>query len=192
MKRIGRTLPVILSAALLVVVGAMFGPRTAHAIVSALVTVVNNVGVVNPTPSGTIQPVITTETDSLSRVPYQDGCTAVQGIVVDPIIFCFTSAVPAGKRLVIEQVTALCQAPTGKVTAGIVNATIGSSSISHYLVLTPQDTVLGFTGRVYATSELVRLYVDPGAEVEFAFSSGDSAATCASTLSGYLEPTNVQ
>lgn len=41
MKRIVKTLAVILGAGLLVFVGAMFGPRTAHAIVATLVQVAN-------------------------------------------------------------------------------------------------------------------------------------------------------
>ena len=40
MKRIGKTLAVVVGAGLLMVVGAMLGPRTAHAVVGALVQIV--------------------------------------------------------------------------------------------------------------------------------------------------------
>jgi hypothetical protein len=40
MKRMAKTLAAILGAGLLMVVGAMFGPRTAHAVVAALVQIV--------------------------------------------------------------------------------------------------------------------------------------------------------
>ena len=192
MKFAKRFLMVAGAVALAGLASTMIAPKTAQALVSTLVTVVNNVGVVNPTPGGTIQPIITTDADSLSRVPYQDSCTATMGIPTNPFLFCRTLPVPAGKRLVIEQVTAFCQAPTGKITDASVDAVIGSTDISHYLVLTPQDTVLGITGKVYAMSQLVRFYVDPGVEIEFAYSSGDAAGTCNSTLSGYLEPTNIR
>jgi hypothetical protein len=192
MKFAKRLLMAAGAVALAGLAGTMIAPKTAQALISTLVTVVNNVGVVNPTPSGTIQPIITTDADSLSRVPYQDSCIATNGIVSSPLLFCRPSPVPAGKRLVIEQVTAFCQAPTGKITGASVEAVIGSSDITHFLVLTPQDTVLGITGRVYTVSQFVRFYVDPGVDILFSYSSGDSAATCISTFSGYLEPTNIQ
>jgi hypothetical protein len=173
-------------------IGTMIAPQAAHALVATLVTVTNSVAVINPTPSGTIQPVITTETDSLSRVPYQDSCQAVNIIPSESVLQCTVSAVPAGKRLVIEEVTALCHAPTGKVADGTIATLIGSSLISHVLVLTPQDSIVGSPGNHYAISELVRFYSDPGSEVYFTFLSGDAAGMCSSTLSGYLEPTNIQ
>lgn len=187
-----RFLTVAGTVALAGLIGTMLVPKAAQAVVSALVSVVNDVAVVNPTPSGTVQPIVTTDTDSLSRVPYQDGCVTINDNPSQEILVCFGSPLPAGKRLVIEQLTALCNAPTGKVTAGQILTTIGSSFLSHFLVLTPQDTIAGSAGRLYATSELVHLYEDPGSVVEFEFFSGDGAAQCTTSLSGYLEPTNIQ
>jgi hypothetical protein len=48
MKRVSKTLVVIFGAGLLVVMGAMFGPRAAHGIVATLVQVVNTSA--NPVP----------------------------------------------------------------------------------------------------------------------------------------------
>jgi len=93
---------------------------------------------------------------------------------------------------VIEEVTALCHAPTGKVADGSITTSIGSSLIEHVLVLTPQDSIVGSPGNHYAISQQVRFYTDPGSAVSFTFLSGDAAGLCSSTLSGYLEPTNIQ
>lgn len=191
MQFVKRLLMGVGAVALAAIVLSVAAPKVAHGMVAALVQVVNNVAVVNPTSSGTVQPVITTDTDSLSsRVPYQDTCTALT--TVGTSIQCNLAAVPVGKRLVIEEVTAFCYSPTGKVTAATVFGIIGSSTIQHNLVLTLQESIVGSPGNSYAASELVRLYVDPGAAGGFTFQSGDASSRCNATVSGYLEPTNIQ
>jgi hypothetical protein len=170
-------------------------PKTVRAVVSTLVTVVNNVPVVNATSTSGTQGVITEETDGAARQPVQGNCQARAlgaGSFNCQISFSpsFATAVPAGKRLVIEYVGATCSSPANVFGASITE-TIDSGSAFQLLVLVPQFFP---SGAGYGIAQSLRLYDDPGTNVSVAFQTTDTtgSTSCLATVSGYLEPANIQ
>jgi len=104
---------------------------------------------------------------------------------------CLTNyTIPSGQRLVIEQVEATCQTPSGN---NFTSASLGLQGkgqffgTSHPLVLTSQGP--GASGSVqYATNQPVRYYVDAGSTLSFAAFTSDTTASsdCTFQLNGYL------
>ena len=167
-------------------------PRTAHAVLSALVTVINNVAVVNPTTAGQTRAVITESDDGQSHQPVQVACSpsSSAGSTGDfgcPDIF----TVPAGERLVIEYVDASCVSQ-GQVQVASLDVSFNHSGIGHPLLIKPEGNVFG--ANVFAVAQPVLLYADPNSEVQIDFSTTDSTGQtgCTAGVTGYLEPTNIQ
>jgi hypothetical protein len=99
MKRIGKMLVVILAASLLAAVGSMFNPRTAHALVAALVQVSNTAAA----------PAITLDVSRVASQNVQLACGGNQTkcfqILPDGTAPAVTGyIVPAGRSLVITTV----------------------------------------------------------------------------------------
>jgi hypothetical protein len=100
MKRIGKMLAVILGAGLLVFVGAMIGPRSAHALVATLVQLNNSLA--NPVPSKDV--------DNPAEQPFQAFST------FEPIgTFANFYTVPTGKRAVVETLEVIGSPVTTRV-----------------------------------------------------------------------------
>lgn len=93
MKRFGKMLAVILSAVLLLFVGAMFGPRTAHALVATLVQVANTPTTAIPT----VQAPAASALQVTSCIGSFNG-TGFASCALSP-------GVPAGKTLIAEAVS---------------------------------------------------------------------------------------
>ena len=150
MKRIGKMLAVILGGGLLVVVGAMFGPRTAHAIVSTLVQVVN---------TGS-QPVLTGDVTGLSA--YADSCLVEIGST--ETLSCTFQAVPAGKRLIIQEADAsflLSPSGTRPVYLSLAGTIVTTNTFFggvHFFPVTFLGTSSGFDD--FTMHQETRLYVD--------------------------------
>jgi hypothetical protein len=169
-------------------------PRSAHAVFSALVTVVNSVAVVNPTSNGTTQPLITETTDGQSHQPVQAGCapqsTAGEaGDFACPTVF----TVPDGERLVIEYVDASCVSPAQVTGADLlVHFGPNGGGISHPLLMTQGSSAFG--SNRFAGAQLVRLYANPNSDVRIDFGTTDTTGqtNCVAGITGYLEPTNIQ
>ncbi|HVB85208.1 MAG TPA: hypothetical protein VNK23_00890 [Candidatus Dormibacteraeota bacterium] len=167
-------------------------PRTAHAVLSALVTVVNNVAVVNPTAAGQTLAVITESADGQSHQPVQADCSpnSSAGFAGDfgcPNMF----TVPAGERLVIEYVDASCVS-AGQVQVASLDVSFNHGGIGHPLLVKPEGNVFG--ANVFAVAQPVVLYADPNSDVRIDFSTTDSTGQtgCTAGVTGYLEPTNIQ
>jgi hypothetical protein len=97
MKRIGKMLVLILGAALVAAVGTMFNPRTAHALVAALVQVSNTAAA----------PAITLDVSRLASQNVQLVCVGIQNcsqILPDGSLPVQIYIVPAGSSLVITTV----------------------------------------------------------------------------------------
>jgi hypothetical protein len=115
MKRIARVLVVILGAGLFAAVGTMFNPRTAHALVAALVQVSN-------TPAA---PAITLDVSRLASQNVQLVCVGIQNcaqILPDGTSPAPFYIVPAGSSLVITTVQ------INTAGSGSVQMTQGNSS----------------------------------------------------------------
>ena len=189
MKRIGKMLAVILGGGLLVVVGAMFGPRTAHAIVSTLVQVANTSA--NAVPVSDLGP---------SNEPFWVAlCSSdITGSTCGgtPVSFTVPSVTVDGKtakRLVIEQVSGNCvgTAPADEFYLGGT----GHDPTSENLPYGPGETLLyiqqigptfGSTTVVEQRySQLVRYYGDPG-QIIALFHTGQGQNNCSADIVGYL------
>jgi hypothetical protein len=157
-------------------------------------TVVNGVQVVNPTPNGTTQPLITEITDGGSHQPVQVGCNphstaGVAGDFACPSVF----TVPEGQQLIIEYVDASCGSPAQITGASIlVDFGPGGGGNSHPLLMTQGSTAFGSNS--FAAAQLVRLYANPNSEVRMDFGTTDTTGQtgCVASITGYLEPTNIQ
>jgi hypothetical protein len=97
--------------------------------------------------------------------------------------------VPAGKRLVIEYVSAMGNVPVGQRVQFVnVNTFSSGSLVFHYLRATEMGTSSATPGVGYIASEAVRFYADPGTQVRVAVNRNDGAGTGTFTIavSGYL------
>lgn len=97
--------------------------------------------------------------------------------------------VPAGHRMVIEFVTAILTVSAGErpaVTFFVMTGNVPAPGLVHALVMTPQGT---FGGDVFAASQIVKLYPNPGTNVIFEFSRNGFAGTASGNISltGYLD-----
>jgi hypothetical protein len=94
--------------------------------------------------------------------------------------------VPAGHRLVIEQVTAALGLFPGQVSSGFkVTTVVGGDFAEHYIPVTSAY------GGSFVGCQQVRLYADPETTVRFvAFRTGHAGAVVLiGSISGYLIPT---
>ena len=119
-------------------------------------------------------PVPTYNVDAAVTQPVHDECvgtipdgTAISGDVV-PAIPCLSKFVPAGKRLVIEFVTANVVAPSGQRPGVLIGTSTngfpsGGSGVDHEIALgaSPGN---GFD--IHTASVPVKLYANPGSEVQ--------------------------
>lgn len=110
----------------------------------------------------TASPVPVRDVDNPARQPF-DGSISV--LIRDGFDFGFveldTSAVPAGKRLVIEHVSAFTSLPSGQKVVSILLRTLGHGEA--WLGADFRATTHGFDR--FITSQPVRLYADSGATV---------------------------
>jgi hypothetical protein len=113
------------------------------------------------------------------------GFTGFNGASSGGIIY----TVPAGRRLVIENVSAMCAAPpTEKVYRAYVHATNGGGSVSHHLTPAYMGPDANPNFHINIVNWSGRLYADAGAVQVGALKSGNSTGsyTCYYTISGYL------
>ena len=103
-------------------------------------------------------PVPVQEVDNFAKHPFQVGTTSLTN-AFNPAGLTL-AVVPAGKRLVVEFISATCS-PTG--AGGTVPGPLAiiSAPATHYIALTPGNGV----GRA-GVSQMMRLYADPGAKVD--------------------------
>jgi hypothetical protein len=126
-------------------------------------------------------PVPVQEVDNFAKHPFQVGASGVTN-AFNPSGFTMT-VVPAGKRLVVEFISASCN-PTGM--GGVVPgplAILAAGFIGHFIALTP-GTGAGHAG----VSQMMRLYAEPGTNVNLTLYPTTNAATvtCNAAISGYL------
>jgi hypothetical protein len=97
--------------------------------------------------------------------------------------------VPAGKRLVIENASAMCAtSPTEKVYRSYLYFTNGGSGLSHHMMPTYKGPDANPNFHINLINWSGRLYADAGAVQFGAFKSGTQAGsyTCHYAISGYL------
>jgi hypothetical protein len=122
------------------------------------------------------------------RQPFQDSASDTQqpGTNASTITI---ATVPAGKRLVIEFLSALAQMPAGQSLVGCQINTIAPpfGGVTHELLINEQPAFVNGDA-LWRASQHLRLYADPGSSVRMLVTRDSSAgqALFLATVSGYL------
>lgn len=174
----------VCSASIQALIIAFLGIASTKKKVEVSAATIKKVEVVNEEPIPTY--------DVLGGVPFQfDLCTAVVaglscGITPN------AENVPAGKRLVIELVTATCELKKDStslhntILSVAVTTEINGDSVLHYFGVTPVSPQLDSTYK-YTVTQLTRLYADPETEVSVGvFANALGSRRCFVTFSGRL------
>ncbi|MGH9788793.1 MAG: hypothetical protein ACRD4U_08855 [Candidatus Acidiferrales bacterium] len=133
-----------------------------------------------------MNPVFVRDRDNPALQPFQadisttieDGQFATANVTI--------ANVPPSKRLVIEHVSFKGVLPVGQKFTGVMVDLSGPGKI-HFLVAAPQGSVGSFD--VFAASQPLRMYADPGTTVAVSAFRTDAAGSSGSldfNLSGYL------
>jgi hypothetical protein len=102
------------------------------------------------------------------------------------------AAIPAGRLVVIEHVSALVSLPggSGQTAMAVVQMvnSAGSAEVQHALVLQAQGTQFGFDN--FTASQPIRIYAKAGDQVHLVVnrSAGTGTAAVALGATGYLLP----
>ncbi|HEV2705483.1 MAG TPA: hypothetical protein VGV59_06135, partial [Pyrinomonadaceae bacterium] len=122
-----------------------------------------------------------------AKQPYQRFLvlTLDPGEPLDNISF----TVPLGKRLVLEQASAIAVTPVGQKVTLSVATTGGGLNGRAWFVLTPQGTFSGLER--FTMTQPLRMYADAGKDVNFQVTRSDSTATVTLNIgiTGYLVDT---
>jgi hypothetical protein len=171
MKRLTRFLAGLGAVLVAVIVLQLVVPKAVHAVVSTLVTVANTAA--NPVP-------VDTTADGRGSVALvssqQLNAPTTSGVqVFQNVTDLSTFVVPAGKRFMIDQVSAQVQSQPGGQPLLIMQSNQGSGHL--YLSYIPLTLVPAATTEsvlnlnAYAALEKVSLFVDPGGPFEVYFTS---------------------
>lgn len=148
--------------------------NTPSVVVSGAVTVANGAG--SPVPVR-IAPPAETRWQMMKLLDIPDGASGTS-------VTCY--AVPAGKRLVIEHVSATFYNNAAGASYVDVSTKVNLDFVNHHFPMSPPASGGGLTDST--TAHLTRLYADPATLVGCgAFRAGSSGAVSANvSLSGYL------
>jgi hypothetical protein len=168
---------------------ACFGPLAVAATGSTSKT--SDVNVVNTPTVNVLNTPTVKDVDSPARQPFQTGAGLHMDQGMGETTFNLT-AVPAGKRLVIDYVSVFGVVPTGQkmVTAAILLIQPDLSFLQSYFRISSQGPCgisSGF-GDCFVASDQVRLYADPGTTVR-AYTQRDDASGAGQVtffVSGYF------
>jgi hypothetical protein len=186
-RKTATTLGGIFFAVLLI---SALAPKAAHGVAAALVQVTNTASNAVPTEDG---PGNFPFGGTLCTEILNSDCgSALSGLLVPTT----TSTAAAVKRLVIEDVSAFCSMEQGDVISPLIRVPLPADNVmagQNFLVYSfPITAVGGPTGSVFGvTHSPVRIYADPGAEIETqisGFFAGTHGASCNIYLTGHLEP----
>jgi hypothetical protein len=155
-------------------------PKAAHALIATLVQVTNTSA--NPVPNKDVDnPDRSTVVDLYCVAPGLAGFTAVG---------CDTTSsftVPAGQRLILEQLDAQCVTPEGNALYGAnMNFTGAGTGYLHPFALGSPATHSGVTN--YVQNQTIRYYVDSGSPIYFDLSTTDTSGStnCSFQVVGHL------
>jgi len=114
--------------------------------------------IAQPVPTAAQGTTLTRDADNPGRLPFYDGCV----LTLTGTFHNCSVAVPSGKRLVIEHVSAQTLLPVGqRLLQIIVFTTLADSGTRTFFGATLQATQGGRD--FFITSQQTRLYSDPGA-----------------------------
>ena len=132
------------------------------------------------------------ETDRAERTSVSGQCSA--NLVAATTASCAAYTVPAGKRLVLQQVSLFCEFTT-QSTAGLVSAELRTQLTGQPEMATPllheSLVLLSAPLKTYSADDPVRLYADAGTAVTVHFQRTEGAAataSCSARFHGTLRP----
>ncbi len=126
------------------------------------------------------------DVDNPASNPHGDGIadTITSGITTQ----VFFRAVPAGKRFVIEHVTATASVPNGQTGFIFIDTRSGGINVRLVIPVNQQFADSVFPGSdLLVTGQAVRFYADPGTfpSISFRRSSSSGSASFQAFISGY-------
>jgi hypothetical protein len=133
--------------------------------------------------------VVVRDADHAARLAYQESVAVLFGEAASSVAASF-ALVPAGKRLVIEQVTVEAQVAVGETARCSIVTHLGDTAVAHRLVMHDQGVLAdpAADARSFVASQTVRLYESAGAApaVSVFRTLASGPAPVVATLSGYL------
>jgi len=93
--------------------------------------------------------------------------------------------VPAGKRFVLEHVSAFGSVLPGQFARLYIKTTTDNGTVTHHLASSPQGSLLG--NDAFVINQFTRAYADPGTEVRFGISSTAEASAEVSFTGYYVD-----
>lgn len=93
--------------------------------------------------------------------------------------------VPAGKRFVLEHVSAFGAVLPGQFARLYIKTTTDNGTVTHHLASTPQGSL--FENDAFVINHFTRAYADPGTEVRFGISSTADASAEVSFTGYYVD-----
>jgi hypothetical protein len=140
-------------------------------------------------------PIPVRDVDAVVLGPYQELQTTPSMTGVESIRTAQFDTVPAGKRLVIELVTARAHVSENQRPIVSLTTVQGGNSVEHTIAMTQESVVEGEEFVELLGTHAVRLYADPGSTPFVTlrrygrFFPGDAeGAFCKMSISGYLVP----
>jgi hypothetical protein len=175
MRLLKQAVGVLGTVVVMVVIATVVMPKTTHAIVSTLVTVVNT----------SANPVPTFPTEALNHFNVTSGCSFAGSFACDvnPIY-----NVPVGKTAVVEYVSGFCNTEAGTGIALLRLDTVPDNT-SGFFVAGPSISLNG-TNNINITSwaQSQRFYISSNSTVKFSATAtlGSKIGYCLVDISGYL------
>jgi hypothetical protein len=165
------------AAVLVAVCASLLAPKATHALVATLVQIGNT----------RATPVPNSDVDNPARATVVPLTCQAFGDPGDGSLLCNLGlgpntayTVPAGQRLVIEQVSAFCQAtPSNSIPYANLNLTEAGTNLAVAFALNSKQNDEFVT-------QSVRYYADPGTSLSFQGSGLPGASFCNYSTSGYL------
>lgn len=180
MRFVNRFLMGVGSVVLLAMLLAVAAPKATHALVATLVQVSNT----------TANPVPNKDVDNPDRAAVVDLYCVAPGLAGYTYVECDTTSsftVPAGQRLILEQLDAQCTTPEGNALFGAnMNFAEAGTGYPHPFALGSPATHSGLT--TYVQNHQFRYYVDAGSPIYFQTNTTDTSGgtNCAFQVVGHL------
>ena len=134
-------------------------------------------------------PVLVRDVDNPAPEPFQT--TVLVSVSEGNAVGSESMAIPPGKQLVVEHVSAVVSLPIGQkvIRVGVKTELSGSGLVEHFLPATLQGTQTADRD-IFIASQQTRLYADPQLIVTFERDDFSGNASSEFAISGYLVDSN--
>ena len=164
------------SVAIIVAVLTLVAPKTAHAVVAALVTVTNT----------TANPASTLDADKATRIPYQSSTSVTPPTSGGQALNFSVAQVPTGYRLVIENINAFLLLESGTaIPFGTIYSTFNVDAQF------PSFSGINTGAEIGVINQNVIRYIGPGDTPQVSITANFLALPSTVTVTGHLEDCSV-